>query len=54
MKVCEVCGDEIAGGDSDTTCTACEDQHVRTLARRQRQRRERHEALTSLGLVTHE
>jgi uncharacterized Zn finger protein (UPF0148 family) len=50
MKVCEVCGDEIATKDGDNRCAHCESK-ARTSAKRKAQRREREAVMRSLGLT---
>ena len=51
MKVCETCGEEIATRDGDNECRACEDAAEKKRVRRRKARRERDDALRSLGLV---
>jgi uncharacterized Zn finger protein (UPF0148 family) len=57
MKVCEVCGDEIATKDGENSCPTCERELENQVAyaRKRRQaaanRRAKEDALKSLGLV---
>ena len=53
MKVCGVCGDEIASRDGENICPACEaaERDWKKRQRRANQRRAREDALRSLGLV---
>lgn len=53
MKICEVCGCEIAGKDGDNRCVSCDLNGDRPAFRRprRRQKRDREEMLKSLGLV---
>lgn len=50
MKVCEICGEEIGGGDGENRCERCENREVTRKVRNQA-RRGREEALRSCGLV---
>ena len=56
MKVCEICGDEIATRDGDNICQDCDERQERGYQRLlQKQRREnnrlRDQVMRSLGLV---
>ena len=54
MKFCEICNSEIATADGDNRCSGCEDHEVDSKtkkARRNRQRRERHQVMIDCGLV---
>jgi hypothetical protein len=50
MKVCEVCGEEIATKDGDNKCRECEDK-VRPTKKAKRKRSQRDDIMRSLGLV---
>lgn len=57
MKVCELCGEEISTRDGENRCPGCEEDYGERSrkvkernARRRQQRRERDEALRSVGL----
>jgi uncharacterized Zn finger protein (UPF0148 family) len=50
MKVCEVCGVEIATRDGENRCATC-DAKVRKSAKRRKARRERDAIMRSLGLT---
>ncbi len=50
MKFCEVCGKEISTRDGKNRCPSCENRSKRN-KRAIEQRRAKHEALTSLGLI---
>lgn len=52
MKVCEVCGVEIATRDGDNRCESCDQmEHVRKREHRSKARRKREAFLKSVGLV---
>ena len=54
MKVCRVCGDQVATKDGDNHCRDCEqalESHTRRINRRVARRREREQVLRDLGLV---
>lgn len=54
MKVCEICGEEIATRDGENRCQACEEHEEKKAAVRKRSnanRRARGAAMRSLGLV---
>lgn len=52
MKVCEVCGNEIATRDGDNECASCASlEHVRKRQAKSKARREREAILRSFGLV---
>jgi DNA-directed RNA polymerase subunit RPC12/RpoP len=50
MKVCELCGIEIATKDGDNRCTECEHK-VHLKAKKKAQRKANDDAMRSLGLV---
>ena len=50
MKVCEVCGAEIATKDGDNRCEACDRKEAFKVGRN-KARREREAVLKELGLV---
>lgn len=51
MKVCEICGEEIGTLDGDNSCFSCDDAGKKKKAARRKARRDRDDALRSLGLV---
>lgn len=54
MKVCEICGEEIATRDGENRCRTCEEHEEKKAAVRKRanaNRRARDAAMRSLGLV---
>jgi len=54
MKVCEVCGQEIDGGDYENRCRDCEEHEAATKAKRAARslaRRERDAIMESCGLI---
>ena len=50
MKTCETCGDEIDTKDGDNHCERCERKAL-SRKRANANRRARHAALTSIGMV---
>jgi uncharacterized Zn finger protein (UPF0148 family) len=50
MKVCELCGEEIATKDGDNACPKCESNKVKRAARN-KARREREQVLRDCGMV---